>query len=242
MVELRGQGTTRLTEGGVRQVIVTVALTGCLVAGAAAASILMRDSVQMAGAAIPSPVIQSAAHPISNWESKRDRLPIHLTDSAALELTTGTLSPESPPQGSAEAAPARQAVAPTKPANANPVKAETAPAVVKSALAKPVSQKPEPLLSDGQIAGIKERLKLSSGQEYYWPAVESALRAVGKKINAGRSTNAIAGAPLIDPDAAEVQQLKFAAMPLLFQLREDQKREVRSLARLMGLEQVAAQI
>jgi len=47
---------------------------------------------------------------------------------------------------------------------------------------------------------------------------------------------------LIDPDAAEVQQLKFAAMPLLFQLREDQKREVRSLARLMGLEQVAAQI
>jgi len=109
-------------------------------------------------------------------------------------------------------------------------------------LAKPVSQKPEPLLSDGQIAGIKERLKLSSGQEYYWPAVESALRAVGRKINAGRSTNANAGAPLIDPDAAEVQQLKFAAMPLLFQLREDQKREVRSLARLMGLEQVAAQI
>ena len=228
-----------------RQVIVTVALTGCLVAGAAAASILMRDSVQMAGAAIPLPVIQSAAHPLSNWENKRDRLAVRLTDSAALELTTGTLSPESPPQGSAEAvdpAPARQAAAPTKPAKANPVKAETAPAVVKSALAKPVSQKPEPLLSDGQIAGIKERLKLSSGQEYYWPAVESALRAVGRKINAGRSTNANAGAPLIDPDAAEVQQLKFAAMPLLFQLREDQKREVRSLARLMGLEQVAAQI
>ena len=247
MVEPSGQGTTRLTEGGVRQVIVTVALTGCLVAGAAAASILMRDSVQMAGAAIPSPVIQNAAHPLSNWENKGDRLAVRLTDSAALELTTGTLSPESPPQGSAEAvdpAPARQAAAPTKPAKANPVKAETAPAVVKSALAKPVSQKPEPLLSDGQIAGIKERLKLSSGQEYYWPAVESALRAVGRKINAGRSTNANAnaGAPLIDPDAAEVQQLKFAAMPLLFQLREDQKREVRSLARLMGLEQVAAQI
>ena len=49
------------------------------------------------------------------------------------------------------------------------------------------------------------------------------------------------GAP-IDPESAEVQQLKSAAMPLLFQLREDQKREVRTLARLIGLEQVASQI
>ena len=31
-------------------------------------------------------------------------------------------------------------------------------------------------------------------------------------------------------------------MPLLFQLREDQKQEVRTLARLIGLEKVAAQI
>jgi len=51
-----------------------------------------------------------------------------------------------------------------------------------------------------------------------------------------------AGAP-IDPDAAGVQQLKSAAMPLLFQLREDQKeKEARSLARMIGLEKVAAQI
>jgi hypothetical protein len=49
------------------------------------------------------------------------------------------------------------------------------------------------------------------------------------------------GAP-IDPEAEEIQQLKSAAMPLLLQLREDQKREVRTLARLIGLESVAAQI
>lgn len=226
----------------------TVALTGCLVAGAATATVLMRDSVPMAGAAIPSPVGQGeAVHPISNRESKQDRLAVRLSDSASPELTTGTLSPQARPGSSAVEAtdftPDRHAPTPTKSTKASPVKAETAaPAAVKPALAKPVSQKPEPLLSDGQIAGIRERLKLSSDQEYYWPAVEKALRAVGRKINSGRSTNAIAGAPLIDPDAAEVQQLKFAAMPLLFQLREDQKREVRSLARLMGLEQVAAQI
>jgi hypothetical protein len=31
-------------------------------------------------------------------------------------------------------------------------------------------------------------------------------------------------------------------MPLLFQLREDQKREVRTLARIIGLERVASMI
>ena len=46
----------------------------------------------------------------------------------------------------------------------------------------------------------------------------------------------------IDPEAEEVQQLKSAAMPLLFQLREDQKSEVRALARIIGLEKVAAMI
>ena len=86
------------------------------------------------------------------------------------------------------------------------------------------------------------RLKLSSDQEYYWPAVESALRAVARKIHASKQVDPNASGALIDPDAAEVQQLKSAAMPLLFQLREDQKNEVRTLARLIGLERVAAQI
>ena len=94
-----------------------------------------------------------------------------------------------------------------------------------------------------QIASIKQRLRLSSDQEYYWPAVERALRAVARKIHATRKADPnAAGAPPIDPDAAEVQQLKSAAMPLLFQLREDQKEEVRTLARMIGLEKVAAQI
>jgi hypothetical protein len=108
--------------------------------------------------------------------------------------------------------------------------------------AKPAPQKSYALLSDAQIAGIKQRLALSPDQEYYWPAVESALRAVAQKIHATRQADPHATSVPIDPDSAEVQQLKSAAMPLLFQLREDQKREVRSLARLIGLEKVAAQI
>ena len=119
-----------------------------------------------------------------------------------------------------------------------------------AAAAKPkVVSKPQPqpqknyaLLSDVQIAGIKERLKLSSDQESYWPPVESALRAVARKIHAKRQVDPSSTSLPIDPESEEVQQLKSAAMPLLFQLREDQKSEVRSLARIIGLEKVASMI
>ena len=119
--------------------------------------------------------------------------------------------------------------------------ADRAPAKPKTAN-KPQPQKNYALLSDIQIAGIKERLRLSSAQESYWPPVENALRAVARKIHATRQANpSVTGMP-IDPEAEEVQQLKSAAMPLLFQLREDQKSEVRSLARIIGLEKVASMI
>ena len=124
---------------------------------------------------------------------------------------------------------------------AAPASVPAAPQKPKVA-SKPPVQKSYALLSDGQIAGIKERLKLSSSQESYWPAVENALRAVARKIHATRQTDPNATGTPIDPDAEEVQQLKSAAMPLLFQLREDQKREVRALARLIGLEKVASMI
>jgi hypothetical protein len=109
--------------------------------------------------------------------------------------------------------------------------------------AKPQPQKSYSLLSDVQISGIKDRLKLSSSQEYYWPSVETALRNVARKIQANKLSNPNAPpSSQIDPNSDEVQQLKSAAMPLLFQLRDDQKEEVRKLARLIGLEKVAQQI
>ena len=72
--------------------------------------------------------------------------------------------------------------------------------------------------------------------------METALRAVAHRIEANRRAHPHAGNMPIDPDSPEVQELKSAAMPLLFGLREDQKREVRSLARLIGLEKVAEMI
>jgi hypothetical protein len=213
-----------------------VALTCFLVVGAAVTSILGRDSVPAVRLEMASPVVKI---PASNKESKKDRLAVAALALAAFE----------PPQQTASLSePLRQAYASAEPSDIETPKvaapAAMAPAPPKPKAAnKPPPQKSYALLSDMQIASIKQRLRLSSDQEYYWPAVERALRAVARKIHATRKAEpSVAGAPPIDPDAAEVQQLKSAAMPLLFHLREDQKEEVRTLARMIGLEKVAAQI
>jgi hypothetical protein len=218
--------------------ITIVALTCFLVVGAAATAILGRDSVPAAQAELAASF--AVQNPVSNKEGKKDRLAVATLALAAYEPqeATATLSE-----------PLRQAYASTAPADLG-IPRITAPAAAPAkpntaqikAAAKPQPQKNYALLSDIQIAGIKERLKLSSSQESYWPPVETALRAVARKIHASRQGNPNASGIPIDPEAEEVQQLKSAAMPLLFQLREDQKSEVRSLARIIGLEKVASMI
>jgi hypothetical protein len=230
------------TEICLTKVITMIALTCFLVVGAAATSILGRDSVPAARYELAS---APAGNPVSNRESKKDRL--------AVAATVALAAFEPPQTTAALSEPLRQAFASSTPADAAsatsaaagiaaPAAMPAAPLPPKPKLAvKPPVQKTYALLSDVQIAGIRDRLKLSASQESYWPAVETALRAIARKIHATRKdandTNA-----LIDPDAEEVQQLKSAAMPLLFQLREDQKREVRALARIIGLERVASMI
>ena len=220
--------------------IMIVALACVLVVGAAAAAILGRDSVPSArfDSRFDVAAAPAARGPISNKEGKKDKLAV-----------TMALAAFEPPQQTATLSePLRQAFASNNmsadieaPKVAAPQAMPLAPQKPKLAV-KPPPQKSYALLSDVQIAGIKERLKLSSAQESYWPAVESALRAVARKIHAMRQADPNATGAPIDPDAEEVQRLKSAAMPLLFQLREDQKREVRMLARVIGLEKVASQI
>jgi hypothetical protein len=98
------------------------------------------------------------------------------------------------------------------------------------------------VLDDNQIAGLKGRLRLTSDQVEYWPAVESALRDVVRTQLRGSVKPAHGIRPNIDVNSPEVQKLIWAAMPLLMRLRDDQKSEVRKLARVIGLEQVASQI
>jgi hypothetical protein len=216
------------------RVITIIALTCFLIAGAAATSILGRDSVPAARVELASS--PAVSNPVSNKESKKDRLVV---------TATAALASFEPPQATAALSePLRQAYASSDPADMLPPPiAAPAPMPQKPKLAsKPQPQKSYALLSDAQIAGIKERLKLSPSQESYWPAVENALRAVARKIHTARQADPAGTIAPIDPEAEEVQQLKSAALPLLFQLREDQKREVRTLARLIGLEKVAAAI
>jgi len=247
--------------------ITIIALSCVLVAGASITSILFRESMG-APEAQPAPVVKS---PITNREAKQDRLSvISLAQASVPPAPTRSLSPTdvlrqayaSSSAADVEAAKAvevlarvapqalsepqvatTQSVTPQAawPDDATPQSAASQPGKPKVA-ARPAPQKSYALLSDVQIAGIKERLKLSSSQESYWPGVETALRAIARKIHAAKLSNPSATAAQLDPDCEEVQQLKSAAMPLLFQLREDQKDEVRKLARIIGLERVASAI
>ena len=168
-----------------------VALICFLVVGAAATAILGRDSVPAAlhwFASLLPPTPASVQAPVSNKENKKDRLAVVSYALAAYE----------PPQATAALSePLRQAYASTAPADIGLPKEVAAPAVA-AAVSRRRSPRPPPsrqpqknyaLLSDVQIAGIKDRLKLSASQESYWPPVETALRAVARKIHAGRQAN-----------------------------------------------------
>jgi hypothetical protein len=97
------------------------------------------------------------------------------------------------------------------------------------------------LLNDAQITGIKSRLKLSPKQAEYWPDVEEALRDVARRHlqGHGRLQNS---APAMDVKSPEVQRLVQVSVPLIRELREDQKRELRQLVRMIGLGTVALHI
>ncbi|MCK1385621.1 hypothetical protein [Bradyrhizobium sp. 21] len=236
--------------------ITIVVLTCFLVLGAATTAILGRDSVP----SVSAEMITQAPGPkplATNRAAKADRLV------PTLALASAAIDPVQVPADRLSQAPVlteplRQAFAAATPADFPMAKAASSasvnqapaasevPAVEVPAkprvVAKPQPQKSYSLLSDVQISGIRDRLKLSSSQEYYWPSVETALRNVVRKISANKLSNPNAPGVPIDPDCDEVQQLKSAAMPLLFQLRDDQKEEVRKLARIIGLEKVAQQI
>ncbi len=161
------------------KVIMMVALTCFLVVGAAATSIFIQDSVPAASPELAS--VASLPSPVSNKEGKKDRLAVVSYATAAYE----------PPQATASLSePLRQAYASAVPADIGMPRImapDTAAPPKPKAAAKPQPQKNYALLSDIQIAGIKERLKLSAAQESYWPPVENALRAVARKISRGPS-------------------------------------------------------
>ncbi len=130
----------------------------------------------------------------------------------------------------------------TAPAAAPTVRAEAKPAAF-APVRHASPGRPGGVLNDAQIANIKRRLRLTPDQESLWPAVEVALRNISySKKGQEMKVAATHSAPMayVDPDSADVQRLKYAALPLIMRLNENQKQEVRSMAHGMGLDGVAS--
>jgi hypothetical protein len=109
------------------------------------------------------------------------------------------------------------------------------PAVVAP---KPVVQRSSAVLNDSQIASIKRRLNLTPDQERYWPAVEAELRKMEYKKDKAQGSRLAA----IDISKVDVEGLKSAGFPLVMSFSDDQRRELKSLAHLLGLENVMSGI
>jgi zinc resistance-associated protein len=98
------------------------------------------------------------------------------------------------------------------------------------------------MLNDAQIASIKTRLHLTADQEQMWPAVEAALRNIAyTRSRDARRRSAPANTQIASADAVDVRDLKSAAIPLIMSFNSEQKDEVRNLAHVMGLDQLATQ-
>ena len=129
---------------------------------------------------------------------------------------------------------------PAPAAAASPAKPAQLAGIPKPHPVSHLANRPGTMLDDAQIASIKQRLHLTPEQEEMWPAVEAALRNVAfARAHEAHRRGARPGA--LDPNSAEVQDLKSAAIPLLMSFSSEQKDEVRSMAHVMGLDQLASQ-
>jgi hypothetical protein len=86
-----------------------------------------------------------------------------------------------------------------------------------------------------QIRQIKASMNLRPDQEQYWPQVDAVLRELAKQFAAQK-----AGGKKVAIGAAEAQRLYWAAGPLVMSMTEEQKQEIRRIARAMGLAQIAS--
>jgi hypothetical protein len=111
-----------------------------------------------------------------------------------------------------------------------------------SASSKPaVTHKPRrsnAVLNESQLASIKKRLNLTPDQERYWPAVEAELRKMEYTKTADNKSTQGTRMASIDTSKMDIQGLKSAGFPLVMSFNDDQRRELKSLTHLLGLESV----
>jgi hypothetical protein len=97
------------------------------------------------------------------------------------------------------------------------------------------------LLDDSQIASIKKRLNLTASQERMWPAVERELRKLA--YAPPQQPQQKGGKPkpptTYELSGNDLERLKTAAAPLIMSFNDDQRVELRTMARITGLEKFA---
>jgi len=206
-----------------------LASVGYVVAGVVAGGLLANGAAVSGKPESLRDQVALLAKTESNKGAKQDRLTVPVTVAAAEPVTTSSLPPLT--------VSAFAAVPPSR----GPLVVNSAPQA-RPAVTATKRQAAYSILSNDQIAGLKERMKLTEYQEQQWPAIEAALRKIAARLHRNGKNGVDAPPSSIDPNCPEVDDLKAAAMPLLFTLSEDQKREVRSLARIIGLEAVASAI
>jgi hypothetical protein len=179
-------------------------------------------------------------------------------NAAAIGNTRLALFSPQPMAASAPQAPAQQASAaqlpqaPLQMASAEQASPLPAPAVKRPNVIKPAAAAVHNrddraaglMLNDAQIASIKTRLHLTPDQEQMWPAVEAALRNIAytrSREAHRRGAPANTQVASADADGVDVRELKSAAVPLIMSFNSEQKDEVRNLAHVMGLDQLATQ-
>lgn len=179
----------------------------------------------------PEPMI-SPAQAQASAEQPAIEKPIQLSASPIPDrrlVQTASLESVAQPAANASDSPRRPAPSATAKASAAPAR-------------PPAATRAGYILDDAQIASIKTRLHLTPDQERMWPAVEAALRNMAYKRTqqaAARGATRNVQAAAVDPEA--VEGLKSAAVPLIMSFNSEQKEEVRSLAHVMGLDQLASQ-
>jgi len=234
-----------------RAIAAGVAIVGACGAGGLVAGITLRSGLSPASTtAVAATIANMAPSDIVNLRFPSDWTEPEPAEAPAPRMLafagddgSFTLFSPKPIYPIAEAIPLAAPEMPTRSKSA----AQTAPAkmmALASLSSKPVNVAPKPatrtnaVLNDSQIASIKKRLNLTPDQERYWPAVEAELRKMEYKKDKTQGTRMAA----IDTSKVDVEGLKSAGFPLVMSFSDDQKRELKSLAHLLGLENVMSGI
>ncbi len=207
----------------------------------------------------PSPAVLAAVAEMAPAETVNLRFPADWSEAAAEAASQRVAALASAAaERAAETSPRRMALAsadsgivlfspnPTLPVAAAPATAAASPSAEPMPMPRPrpadlaakaaaAKLRSNAVLNDAQIAGIKKRLNLTPDQERYWPAVEAELRKMEYAKQSGGSRTAS-----VDMSRVNVEGLKSAGYPLVMSFSDDQRRELRSLAHLLGLENAMA--